>query len=420
MNVIPINCIHIVATDPDGIIGVDGDLPWHYPEDLKFFQRVTKGHIVVMGRITYESIGKPLQDRLNIVVSSSAKPENYPSELIWFTPDPNRPLDESLSEFIRGLNVGNDVFVTGGARLYEETSSLCTAIIRTNVPKVIVDDQQALIRRYLDASHLEDFYHLRRSDLAEELSVDYLCRRSGYPLFDDLILRIQPAFATAAWKSSAYAEPEDGSFNTNALMLEMVVWDNKGLKNGAYYCPISQTLILRRDPAHFEVISIHDSRGLIILGKEQLSASLYRFSTKDEFAALLPYCRFLEDHLASDDPLLQTHAQYREEAFSKNPEDYERVEKWLKFARADESGKKIGHGYVAHEFNHFSTSLVNENQTRLVVITHNNHPQMFDEMLKHGLEAMPDSSLGRIDMRLDFSRTQRTATGVSLIRIWVR
>lgn len=420
MSVIPLNCIHIVATDPDGIIGVDGDLPWHYPEDLKFFKVTTKDHIVVMGRVTYDSIGKPLPNRLNIVVSSSAKPDHYPAELIWFTPQPNVPLDESLSEFIRGLGIGNDVFIIGGSHLYDQTASLCTAIIRTKVPKFKLPDDNPTVSRYLDSSTLEDFYLHRTHRLTDELSVEYLYRKSGYPQFDRLVQEIQPALATAAWKSSAYAEPEDGSFNTNALMLEMVVWDNSELKKGAYYCPISHTLILRRNPCHFEVISIHGSRGLIILGQEQLSTSLNRFSNQEELDGVLPHCRLLEDYLPEDSPLRQAYAQKREEAFSKNPEEYQRIEKWLKFAQTEESGESVGSGYRSHEFNHFSTSLVNENQSRLVTITHNNHPLMFDEMLKHGLEAMPDNNLGRIDMRLDFSRTQRAAAGVSLLRIWVR
>ena len=57
----------IVAMTPDRVIGRAGTLPWHLPEDLAFFKRVTSGHPVVMGRKTFESIGRPLPQRRNIV-----------------------------------------------------------------------------------------------------------------------------------------------------------------------------------------------------------------------------------------------------------------------------------------------------------------------------------------------------------------
>lgn len=59
----------IVAMTPDRIIGRGGDLPWQLPEDLKFFKRTTSGHPIVMGRKTYESIGRPLPNRQNIVLT---------------------------------------------------------------------------------------------------------------------------------------------------------------------------------------------------------------------------------------------------------------------------------------------------------------------------------------------------------------
>ena len=65
----------IVARDQNGAIGLDGDMPWHLPEDLKFFQRETMGGAVIMGRRTWESLpdfARPLKNRLNIVLSSGA------------------------------------------------------------------------------------------------------------------------------------------------------------------------------------------------------------------------------------------------------------------------------------------------------------------------------------------------------------
>lgn len=61
----------VVARDRNGAIGKDGDIPWHAPEDLAFFQRETTGGVIIMGRHTWDSLPyKPLKNRLNIVVSS--------------------------------------------------------------------------------------------------------------------------------------------------------------------------------------------------------------------------------------------------------------------------------------------------------------------------------------------------------------
>ena len=86
----------IVAMNRENIIGIDGNLPWHYSEDLKRFKRVTMGSIIVMGRLTWESIDcKPLPGRQNIVISRSEVNniehynnlkkvyDTYPEEDIW-------------------------------------------------------------------------------------------------------------------------------------------------------------------------------------------------------------------------------------------------------------------------------------------------------------------------------------------------
>lgn len=62
----------ILAMSRNRCIGRDGTLPWHFPEDLKYFRRMTTGHAIIMGRKTYDSIGRPLPNRRNIVVSRQA------------------------------------------------------------------------------------------------------------------------------------------------------------------------------------------------------------------------------------------------------------------------------------------------------------------------------------------------------------
>lgn len=66
----------IAAVAQNGIIGNKGDLPWHLPDDMRYFQRITKGHHVITGRKNYESIPakyRPLKDRVNIVVTRNAR-----------------------------------------------------------------------------------------------------------------------------------------------------------------------------------------------------------------------------------------------------------------------------------------------------------------------------------------------------------
>lgn len=91
----------------DRVIGRDGGLPWHLPEDLAFFKRTTSGHPVVMGRRTYDSIGRPLPRRRNIVLTRDAGWSAPGVEVI------HRPGD--LLE-LEGL--GERVFIIGGAEVY--------------------------------------------------------------------------------------------------------------------------------------------------------------------------------------------------------------------------------------------------------------------------------------------------------------
>jgi dihydrofolate reductase len=97
----------IVAMTPDRVIGRGGDLPWHLPEDLAFFKRTTSGHAVVMGRKTYESIGRPLPKRRNIVLTRNDTWSAPGVEVI------HRPED---LEMLEGLE--ERVFIIGGAEIY--------------------------------------------------------------------------------------------------------------------------------------------------------------------------------------------------------------------------------------------------------------------------------------------------------------
>ena len=67
----------IAAKDKNNVIGINNSSPWHLPDDLKRFKKITDGNTVIMGRKTFESIGKPLPNRFNIVISKTLKQKNF-------------------------------------------------------------------------------------------------------------------------------------------------------------------------------------------------------------------------------------------------------------------------------------------------------------------------------------------------------
>lgn len=103
----------VVAMGSDGVIGVGGDMPWHLPDDLAHFKRVTLGHPMIMGRKTYESIGRPLPGRTTIVVTRQT---GWAAEGVLAASD----FDEALAT---ASALDDDVFVVGGAQIYSEALS---------------------------------------------------------------------------------------------------------------------------------------------------------------------------------------------------------------------------------------------------------------------------------------------------------
>lgn len=98
----------IVAMDQNGLIGKDNDLPWRLPADLKRFKKITMGHSVIMGRKTFESIGKPLPGRENIVLTGNKELEFSGCRMFYD--------EKELLEF--ALNHPGEIFVLGGSGLF--------------------------------------------------------------------------------------------------------------------------------------------------------------------------------------------------------------------------------------------------------------------------------------------------------------
>ncbi|WP_432696877.1 type 3 dihydrofolate reductase [Marinobacterium sp. YM272] len=105
----------IVAQAENRVIGNDNKLPWYLPEDLKYFKRVTLGKPVIMGRKTYESIGRPLPGRCNIVVTRD--PE-WQAAGVVVTADPARALEHAAAQAeVDGVE---EAVVMGGAEIYRQ------------------------------------------------------------------------------------------------------------------------------------------------------------------------------------------------------------------------------------------------------------------------------------------------------------
>jgi len=113
----------VVAIGPGGIIGRDGGLPWHLSEDLRHFRRVTRGHAIVMGRRTWDSIGRPLPDRHSIVVSRQS---NFRAEGATVASTFEAALDLARAS-------DSEPRIIGGAELYGRALPEATHLFITEV-----------------------------------------------------------------------------------------------------------------------------------------------------------------------------------------------------------------------------------------------------------------------------------------------
>ncbi len=141
----------IVAMSKNRIIGVDGNLPWHLPEDLKFFKRMTQAKPLVMGRKTYTSIGKPLPNRLNIVITRDKT----------FAHDGVRVCHEladalALADQQATIDAAEEIMVMGGGEIYRQALPYAQRLYITEVdvevegdasfPQLVADEWQEVQR----------------------------------------------------------------------------------------------------------------------------------------------------------------------------------------------------------------------------------------------------------------------------------
>ena len=134
----------VVATALNNVIGLNGQMPWHLPEDLAHFKKTTMGSTLIMGRKTFESIGRALPGRRTIVVSRNTHWQGSGAETCADLPSALKLA--SLPARIRtGSNAGDainleSVYVVGGGEIYAQTLPLAQEIIRTEIGIAPVGD----------------------------------------------------------------------------------------------------------------------------------------------------------------------------------------------------------------------------------------------------------------------------------------
>ncbi len=149
--------IGIVAVAENFVIGKDGKLPWHYSSDLKFFKQTTSGNAIAMGRKTFDSIGKALPNRLNIVLSRSSQ---IAANNVFMAKSKDEVL--TLNKY---LNC--DLFIIGGASIYNEFADVIEKWIVTKIPLTVENADS-----FMPPNFLDDFESVETKMLDDELEVE--------------------------------------------------------------------------------------------------------------------------------------------------------------------------------------------------------------------------------------------------------
>lgn len=165
--------VMILATSIDHSIGVDNQIPWSCKTDMRFFRKATTGHVVIMGRKTFESLNsRPLPHRVNIVVSTSLPEKTTGVIVVRTIPDAIiKAQAVSLSDFKRNTT-HEHVFVIGGGQLYNDMSLLCNEILHSSVNCDLssrVGNTRVKIHDWLDQSNYDnEILYYNRAQLGDD------------------------------------------------------------------------------------------------------------------------------------------------------------------------------------------------------------------------------------------------------------
>lgn len=151
--------IGIVAVDRHGAIGRGGAIPWHHSADLKFFKAQTTGHVCVMGWRTWQAIGRPLPRRLNIVLSRTAELGTQAGVLL---------LRDKADVLTLQPYLAGDLYVIGGAQIYQAFQPEITRWLVTTVPETAADADT-----FMPADFLQGFTPTETRQLTADLKVTF-------------------------------------------------------------------------------------------------------------------------------------------------------------------------------------------------------------------------------------------------------
>jgi len=146
----------IVAVANDNVIGINNTLPWHLPEDLKRFKALTMGHHIIMGRKTYESLGRLLPGRTTVIVTRN---KQYHVE--------GAIVVNSLEEALAASTADNEAFLIGGAELYQIGLSIANKLYMTEVHADFDGDA------FLPELDLEDWHVVSKESHQSEKGLSY-------------------------------------------------------------------------------------------------------------------------------------------------------------------------------------------------------------------------------------------------------
>jgi len=155
--------IGIIAIAQNYAIGKDGKLPWHYSADLRFFKETTTGNAIAMGFHTWQSIKKPLPNRLNIVLSRTQTIEDQPDVLVLRSKEQMSALSNYLM---------CDLFIIGGEKMYESFADVIEKWIVTEIPITVADADTFMPNDFLDG-----FETVETEKLDHNLNVKILKRK---------------------------------------------------------------------------------------------------------------------------------------------------------------------------------------------------------------------------------------------------
>lgn len=151
----------IVAFSKNRVIGKDGVIPWNIDGEKKRFKKLTTGNVVIMGRKTYEEIGRPLPNRNTVVVSNTVKYEFENCKTAGSLKDAIRIAKECFG-------CDKDIFISGGAAIYEEALSLVDVMYITEI------DEEVLGDTYFPEFKKQDFYKFEIERVDGELPYTYV------------------------------------------------------------------------------------------------------------------------------------------------------------------------------------------------------------------------------------------------------